>query len=470
MVFSSLIFLFRFLPAVLILYYAVPGKFKNTVLFLSSLIFYAWGEPVYVCLMLFSTVVDYFHGLIVDHFLNTGHKVRARAAVISSAAINLALLGFFKYGDFVIQSAGQLLGMDLPLLNLPLPVGISFYTFQTMSYTIDIYRRQAPVQKNIIDFGCYVSMFPQLIAGPIVRYQSIAGQLKKRSFSIELFSEGIVSFTIGMGKKVLLANNAGLLWDCISRGEYGTDVLSAWLGIAAFGFQIYFDFSGYSDMALGLGKMLGFVFPENFNYPYISKSVTEFWRRWHISLGQWFREYVYIPLGGNRKNAVRNILIVWILTGLWHGAQVQFILWGLYYGIFLLIEKFVLKSFIVRWPLWFQHIYTLVIVGFGWLIFAAGDLTSLLETVKTMFGMNSQTVSGGGFYLLYTNLILLVVMIAGATPVPSKLICRWMTFLNAKRLFIIKILFMIAAGALIWVLSLAYLVDDTYNPFLYFRF
>lgn len=470
MVFSSLIFLFRFLPAVIILYYIVPQKLKNTVLFFMSLVFYAWGEPVYVCLMLFSTVVDFGHGLLVEHYLKYGRKKRAKLAVVSSVIVNLALLGFFKYANFLIGAVSTVTGWELAPLNLALPIGISFYTFQTMSYTIDVYRGEAKARKNILDFGCYVAMFPQLIAGPIVRFKTIARQLRDREMSATLFSEGLIRFTTGMGKKVLLANNAGLLWDSVLNGEYGIDPLSAWLGIAAFGFQIYFDFSGYSDMAIGLGKMFGFIFPENFDYPYISKSITEFWRRWHISLGQWFREYVYIPLGGNRRHPVQNIAVVWLLTGLWHGANVNFILWGVYYGAFLLIEKFLFQKRMEHWPSWLRHIYTLVIVYFGWMIFACEDMLSFMRLLKAMAGFSEIALPGSGLYLLYTNLILFAVMGIGATPLPARAARRLTERLYAKGRPWLVLAFTILAGAVIWGLCLAYLVDMTYNPFLYFRF
>ncbi len=470
MVFSGLMFLFRFLPAVLLAYYISPKRYRNAVLFFFSLIFYAWGEPVYVCLMLFSTVVDYIHGRLVEKYVEQGQRTKARLTVASSVVINLALLGFFKYADFLIQVIHQVTGLSLAPLNLPLPVGISFYTFQTMSYTIDVYRREAKAQHNILSFGCYVAMFPQLIAGPIVRFKTIAGQLLQRRESVDQFAAGVERFTIGLGKKVLLANNAGLLWDASAAGS-GATVLSAWLGILAFGFQIYFDFSGYSDMAIGLGKMFGFEFLENFNYPYISRSITEFWRRWHISLGQWFREYVYIPLGGNRRHPLRNIMIVWLLTGLWHGASLNFILWGIYYGAFLLLEKYVLKRWMERWPSWVLHAYTLLVVYFGWLLFAYEDMAGMGAHFLALFGVGTGAVLGSGIYLLYTNLILILIMIAGSTPWTGKLYACLAGRLARYRhggaaLGAIKLI----VGAAIWVLSLAYLVDATYNPFLYFRF
>ena len=342
MVFSSLLFLFRFLPLVLLFYYAVPVTWRNFVLFAASLIFYAWGEPVYIVLILFSTMVDYTAGRAVSHFMEQGKKKYAGYAAACSVCVNLALLGFFKYADFLIQTICNITPFELSPLELALPVGISFYTFQTMSYTIDVYRGDAKVQKNFITFGAYVALFPQLIAGPIIRYKTVAGQLDSRTENRELFFKGIVRFVAGLGKKVLLANQAGMLWNEIAAFQAADlTAASAWIGIAAFTFQIYFDFSGYSDMAIGLGYMFGFSFTENFDYPYESRSITEFWRRWHISLGTWFKEYVYIPLGGNRKGMaaqICNIAIVWLLTGLWHGAYWNFVLWGVYYGIVLILD------------------------------------------------------------------------------------------------------------------------------------
>ena len=340
MVFSSIVFLFRFLPLFFLLYYLVPERMKNLILFLGSLIFYAWGEPVYVLLMLFSTVVDYVHGRLLERLRG---KRGAKLVLLSSVVINLGVLCFFKYADFLIGSVNAVLGTKVPLLSLGLPIGISFYTFQTMSYTIDVYRGQARVQRNLLDFGVYVAMFPQLIAGPIVKYRDVEKSMHHRSITLPDVSEGLKRFCMGLGKKVLLANNIGELWAFVSAMDLRRiSMLTAWLGIVAFGFQIYFDFSGYSDMAIGLGRMLGFRFPENFNYPYISASVTEFWRRWHISLGSWFREYVYFPLGGSRRGLPKqllNILVVWMLTGIWHGAGWNFLLWGLWFAFALMLEK-----------------------------------------------------------------------------------------------------------------------------------
>lgn len=333
-------------------------------LFISSLIFYAWGEPVYVLLVLFSTVTDYLAGMAVSHYKGKGLQKRAFAAVLCSAVTNLSLLGFFKYAGFFVENINSLAGTDIPMVNVALPIGISFYTFQTMSYTIDVYRDDAKVQKDFIAFGAYVALFPQLVAGPVVRYKTVAGQLKKRSENVDLFCNGIFRFITGLGKKVLIANQMGMLWEEIASMDTGRlATATAWLGVVAFTFEIYFDFSGYSDMAIGLGAMFGFTFPENFNYPYESKSITEFWRRWHISLGTWFREYVYIPLGGNRKGAGRqfiNIAIVWLLTGLWHGAYWNFVLWGVYYGILLVLEKLLWKWLFAKLPSIIRHIYTML--------------------------------------------------------------------------------------------------------------
>ena len=373
----------------------------------------------------------------------------------------------FKYTDFVIRSFNELTGSSFPLLGLALPIGISFYTFQTMSYTIDVYRGEAPVQNSLISFGAYVSMFPQLIAGPIVRYQDIAAELNCRKENLEQFSLGIRYFIIGLGKKVLLANQAGALWTEINGILPGErSILMVWLGILAFSFQIYFDFSGYSDMAVGMGHMLGFRFPENFSYPYISKSITEFWRRWHISLGTWFKEYVYIPLGGNRKGSllqVRNILIVWLLTGIWHGASLNFLMWGVYFEILLLFEKFILKNILKKLPSWIQHTYACLLVIFGWVLFAFEDLHAGLAYLLQMLGRGGLPFSNDRtVFLLLGSLSLLVLSAFGSTPLPARLADRFCK----KGRTILEPLFL---GAVLF-LSIAYLVDATYNPFLYFRF
>lgn len=436
---------------------------------MSSLVFYAWGEPVYVVLMLFSTAVDYFHGQRTDFYLRNGQKKKAKFMVLSSVMINLGLLGFFKYADFIIGNINGLAGMEIPLLELPLPIGISFYTFQTMSYTIDIYRREAPVQKNIVSFGAYVALFPQLIAGPIVRYQTIAEQLMARRITMNSFEYGVLRFCVGLGKKVLLANNIGMLWDQISRMEIARlSAATAWVGAAAFAFQIYFDFSGYSDMAIGLGKMFGFTFHENFQYPYESRSITEFWRRWHISLGTWFREYVYIPLGGNRKGTakqIRNIMIVWLLTGFWHGANWNFVLWGVYFGIILMAEKLFLLNWLEKLPGIVRHLYALLLVLVSWVLFAHDSIREGAAYLKVMFGMGENLLFDRQTgYLLLNYGLLFLILILGSTKLPRRL---------AERLgnsFGISVFCKAAFVSGILVLVTAYLVDASYNPFLYFRF
>lgn len=472
MVFSSLPFLFRYLPIVLLLYFIAPRKFRNTILFLASLVFYAWGEPIYVLLMLFSTVVDFTHGLLVHHFKEKGQIKYARIALASAMTINLSLLGFFKYSDFFISNVNAITGSNYALLKLALPIGISFYTFQTMSYTIDIYRGEAQVQRNIISFGAYVALFPQLIAGPIVQYKTIAKQLNSRKENFDQFSYGILRFMNGLGKKVLLANNIGILWDNISATPNGElTVLTAWLGISAFAFQIYFDFSGYSDMAIGLGNMLGFKFLENFNYPYMSKSITEFWRRWHISLGTWFRDYVYIPLGGNRcglSKQIRNIAIVWLLTGIWHGASWNFIMWGVYFGLLLVIEKFVLLKYLNKLPSFVSHIYAIVFVWIGWVIFAFDDLSKGIQYLKAMFGINTLGFANDkALYLLLNFGLIFIILILGSTDIPKRLAVRLVGAHGEKKVTaVVQGIFIVG----VFIISVAYLVDASYNPFLYFRF
>mgnify|MGYP002543011219 FL=1 len=466
MVFSSIPFLYFFLPAVLVLYFAVPRRFKNFVLFVCSLLFYAWGEPVYITIMLFSTVFDYVNGLLLARF---EEKPRARKAVLVTSVVgNLAILMFFKYSDFFISNINAALNLDIGLLGLALPIGISFYTFQTMSYTIDVYRHDAPVQKNIIAFGAYVTLFPQLIAGPIVRYNTIAEQLDNRRESFDLFFDGMVRFCAGLAKKVLLANNIGALWNEISAAAPGElSVLTAWLGIVAFSLQIYFDFSGYSDMAIGLGKMFGFEFLENFNYPYISKSITEFWRRWHISLGTWFREYVYIPLGGNRRGAAMmyfNIFTVWFLTGFWHGASWNFAVWGLYFAVILMLEKAFLLKLLDKAPAIISHIYALLLILIGWVIFSFDSLADGFTYFQAMFGMgNGGLADDMFFYNLRSYWPMLFVGIAACVPLwrrlGEKYLCR------GGRYIVVGVL---AFAAL--TLCTIYLVDSSYNPFLYFRF
>ncbi len=461
MIFSSLPFLFFYLVAVLAVYKLSPLKLRNLILLVVSLFFYGWGEPVYIIIMLLSIVVDYVHGMLVERWREDDRK--ARRAVASSVFFNLAILVFFKYWDFIAGNLNALTGLQLPVLGLPLPIGISFYTFQTMSYTIDVYRQDAPVQKNPIAFGAYVTLFPQLIAGPIVRYKSVADQLEERREDLDKFVSGVRRFTVGAAKKVLLANAIGQLWDQ-SLASQNLTVVGAWLGLAAYAFQIYFDFSGYSDMAIGLGRMFGFEFLENFNYPYISRSVVEFWKRWHISLTTWFREYVYFPLGGNRVPKwkwIRNILIVWTLTGIWHGAGWNFLLWGLYYGAWMLAERLFLGKWLEKLPGAVRHIYTMFIVLIGWALFAVEDMGRLGAYFSSLFG-------GGGWfsavdgYRLRTYLPTLVILIVGSTPLMGKLWDR----LGERTRAVLQPLLVL--GALI--LCTASLVDAGYNPFLYFRF
>lgn len=467
MVFSGLTFLLLFLPAVLLVYFIVPKRFKNAVLFLFSLLFYAWGEPVYVVLMLFSTVLDFSCGKVVDRYRGTP---KAKIGLLVSVFVNLGLLCLFKYTDFFITTINSITGTAIPLLNLPLPIGISFYTFQTMSYTIDVYRGDAKVQNNIISFGAYVSLFPQLIAGPIVRYQTIADQINDRTHSFDKFGDGVKRFAVGLAKKVLLANNIGLLWSAVSKTDISQlSVVSAWLGAIAFAFQIYFDFSGYSDMAIGLGKIFGFDFLENFNYPYISKSVTEFWRRWHISMGTWFRDYVYIPLGGNRKRfavQIRNIAVVWLLTGFWHGASWNYVLWGVFYGILLIIEKLFLLKYLNKVPSFIGHIYAVICILIGWVFFAFEDISQGLDYLKVMFGGASAFVTNETMYQMISYLPLLLICLVASTPVGKILYGKLKKLKNSTLTSLVSISGMLA----VTVLSTAYLISGSYNPFLYFRF
>lgn len=467
MVFSSLLFLFLYLPVVLVVYYVTPLRWRNAVLLVVNLIFYGWGEPVYIVIMFLSIAIDYTHGMLVERCKGRGDDRGARRAVASSVVFNLALLFFFKYWDFL---AGSLAGLGLdfmPTLGVSLPIGISFYTFQTMSYTIDVYRGDAPVQRNIVNFGTFVTLFPQLIAGPIIKYKDLGGQIDHRDYRVERFAAGVCTFVVGLGKKVLLANNLGMLWDAYKATPVQElTVLGAWLGVLAFSLQIYFDFSGYSDMAIGLGRMLGFEFLKNFNYPYISRSITEFWRRWHISLGSWFREYVYIPMGGNRVSGGRlclNLLVVWGLTGIWHGASWNFLLWGLCFGVLLMVEKLWLKRRLDRWPAAFQHLYTLFLVAVSWAIFAVEDFGQLGGYLSAMFGFAGGGMLNGNFlYYLRSYLPTLAVACVAATPLAAGL---WHKAPERARQVLLPPLLL--AGLL---LSTAYLVDATYNPFLYFRF
>ncbi len=461
MVFSSLLFLFIFLPLFLITYFIVPKKLRNFILFMASLIFYAWGEPIYILIMIFSTVLDYTCGRFIDYFRN--YKFIPKLFLLISVVTNLSMLGFFKYSDFVIGNVNHLLTSPIKLINIALPIGISFYTFQTMSYTIDLYRGKIGVQKNIISFGAYVAMFPQLIAGPIVTYEHVEKELNERTTNWETFGEGSIRFIEGLGKKVLLANNIGRLWDTVSHTSSSElTVVGAWLGIVAFALQLYFDFSGYSDMAIGLGKMLGFNFPENFNYPYLAKNVSEFWRRWHITLGSWFREYVYIPLGGNRVSKPRlffNLFVVWFLTGFWHGAGWNFVLWGLFFALLIMLERSFLINWLEKLPSFISHIYLIFMVLISWVLFSHDSLSAGLDYLKVMFGLSVTDFSSTStLYSLANYSVILGIGIIFATPLMNKLKQKTPDF----------ILYLFYIGTL--VLSTAYLVDSTFNPFLYFRF
>lgn len=468
MLFSSIVFLFTFLPLILILYYIVPGPLKNPVMLLGSLVFYAWGEPVYLFLMIFSIVFNYICGL--DIARNLGHRKRASRSLFFNVAVNVAILGFFKYEGFLLGSLNAVLPFDIPYRELPLPIGISFYTFQILSYIIDVYRGKVEVQKNILDFALYVTMFPQLIAGPIVQYADIDRQLHVRKESLAKLGEGVLFFIRGLSKKVLLANSIGMVFDQINALEAGqVSALSAWLGCAAYTFQIYFDFSGYSDMAVGLGKMFGFEFRRNFFYPYMSKSITEFWRRWHISLGTWFREYVYIPLGGNRVSTarhIRNILAVWMLTGLWHGAAWNFVMWGLYYGILLLIEKYVLSKALEKLPTVIRHVYCLVLVMIGWVFFFSPTMGRAAEYLKLMAGIGGNGLADKrALYLLVSNAAMWIILILGSAPVVHRIYEK--LIYGRKH---IKTAVNCSVYLALFLLCVAYLVTESYNPFLYFRF
>lgn len=455
MVFSGLNFLFIFLPVVIAAYYICPKQCRNAILLVASLIFYAWGEPKFILIMLASTVFDYVNGILIGNFKNTKRKWAEILVLVISVVGNLGILGLFKYAG--------------PHIGLALPIGISFYTFQTMSYTIDVFRGDVKAQKNFLKFSTYVTMFPQLIAGPIVRYKTVAEQLDNRIMSVDKFAAGIRRFVPGLGKKVLLANLAGQLWEySLNTASDERTVLLAWLGAIGYTFQIYFDFSGYSDMAIGLGKMFGFDYEENFNYPYTGKSITEFWRRWHISLSTWFKEYVYIPLGGNRKGSIRqiiNILIVWTLTGIWHGATVNFMVWGIYFGVLLIIEKLFLGKILNKIPKFLSNLYMLILVVIGWVIFAIDDFGNIISYFGNMFGSNGIYDSDTLYILLKFGVLILMCAI-GSTSIPAQLSGKICGKMPSALKVIVENIFII----FVFVISVALIVGDSYNPFLYFRF
>ena len=457
MIFSSIPFLYYFLPLALLLCYLVPSRARNAFLLLASLVFYAWGEPKYLPVMAAATALGYGFGLAIERF----RRFRKPLLVLSIVS-SLGFLLYFKYADFFLENLNAM-GLNIPLLRLALPVGISFYTFQILSYTVDVYRGEVRAQRNPIDLACYVTFFPQLIAGPIVRYKDIAAQLRDRPQNLDNLRLGTGRFLVGLGKKVLLANLLGEV--CAAwRVTADPSVLFSWLYAISYTLHIYFDFSGYSDMAIGLGKLFGFSFPENFNYPYTAASVTEFWRRWHISLTTWFREYLYIPLGGSRKGTwrtVRNIFLVWFCTGFWHGASWNFILWGLHFFGWLMLEKYLLRDFLQKLPSWLRHFYTLVVVFVGWGVFAMEDLTVCVRYFKTCFGSGTLWSAADGYYLIAYGLTLLLLTV-GSTRLPRKV---WDRLPERTRDLLGPLL--MTAGL---VICTAYLVDGSYNPFLYFRF
>ena len=456
MLFSSVTFLFFFLPITLMLHQLLPWRWKNHVLLAASVLFYASGEPVYILLLAFSAFVGWLHGLYMTR--RPGH----RGALVSAICWNLVFLLFFKYADFLTGSINSLLGTSIPALGLSLPIGISFYTFQNMSYVVDVYRGDSKAERNFASYATYLCLFPQLIAGPIVRYSDVARELRERSVDTAQFSRGVIRFLVGLGKKVLLANSIGVLAELtVPDGS----VLFSWLRAIAYTFQIYFDFAGYSDMAIGMGAMMGFQFPENFNYPYLSRSVTEFWRRWHMTLGGWFRDYVYIPLGGSRTSTikwVRNVLIVWMLTGIWHGASWNFLLWGLYYGILLLVEKFFLGKYLKGKVL--PRIYVMLLTILGFVLFHSATASEALLEIGRMFGLGGlPVVNATALYYLKSYAVLLVLCALGSTPLPKYLAGK----IQAHKAIVVLQPAMVLAVLL---LVTACLVDGSFNPFLYFRF
>ena len=464
MVFSSLVFMFAYLPITLLAYYLVPRQGRNIFLFIVNLIFYGWGEPKLVLLMVFNIFFNYIGGWVVDKYRADAKK--KKLFLILTCVLDIGILAVFKYTGMITETLNMLPFLNIPELQISLPIGISFYTFQTMSYVIDVYRDDAPVSKNFINFGTYVALFPQLIAGPIVRYRDVAEQLVNRRETLEMFTKGVKLFMVGLAKKVIIANTMGTLTTNIFATTDENGVVGTWVGMIAYTFQIYFDFSGYSDMACGLGNMMGFEFLKNFNYPYIAKSITDFWRRWHISLSTWFKEYVYIPLGGNRKGVKRqilNLLIVWGLTGLWHGAAYNFVLWGLYYGLLLILEKFVLKKFLDRLPSFVQHIYTLFIIIIGWGLFYFTDVGQLGEFMVDLFNFGNGICGDQAFNLIMSNLPMLIIAAVASTPLATMLYTR---FEHTRFMWIPETLYCMGVLAV----STASLVNQSYNPFLYFRF
>ena len=465
MVFSSLVFLYLFLPACLISYYIINNPvYRNWVLIVFSLVFYAWGEPVWIVLLLFTAFFDYFNGLLAEKYRGVW---QSKAAVVFSITINLLVLGFFKYSGFLVETINQLLGLNIPFREFSLPLGISFYTFQSISYVVDVYRGEVAAQRSPYNFLLYVALFHHLVAGPIIRYKDIEKEIAERTITFALLSQGINRFIIGLGKKVIIANNLGEVADIFLKGNLGEmSVLGAWFGITLFALQIYFDFSGYSDMAIGLGKMFGFNYKENFNYPYMARSATDFWRRWHISLGSFFRDYVYIPLGGNRTMQVRNLFIVWFLTGLWHGASWNFVVWGLYYGLAVALEKWILLKFFDRLPRIFSHAYLILVVLIGWVFFYYTDFSQAVNLLYIMFGFSGAAAIDSIFVLYLANnfLLLLAAVVFSAPLLPALL-----KMLRQGKTESIRALLPVVNTVLL-LISTMLLVGKSYNPFLYFRF
>ena len=476
MVFSSLTFLFVFLPVVFIIYYAVPKRAKNVVILVSGLLFYAWGEPIYVLAMILSTFIDYTAGRLIDKY-DDKPKIRTICLIVS-LVMNIGLLGTFKYLGFLINSVNGWFVLSIPNPNLPLPIGISFFTFQSMSYTIDLYRRNIKVQKSAVSFMAFVTLFPQIVAGPIVRYEDVQNELDNRSVTEKMLGDGISRFITGLGKKVLIANNIGMLWTQVKGMDYGElSAVTAWLGILAFTFQIYFDFSGYSDMAIGLGKIMAFNYPENFNYPYMSHSISEFWRRWHITLGAWFRSYIYIPLGGNRKGLPRtiiNLLIVWAVTGIWHGASWNFMLWGVYFGVLIIIERLFMGKVLEKIPSFFSWLYTFVLVVFGWVMFEAVDTSivnigemfgQMFTYIGAMFGANGTVMDNTATFAIVNYGVMFAVCILGS----SDMFKNAAEYIRKKAPEWVQYGFPVAQTA-VMLASIAYITTSSYNPFLYFNF
>ena len=467
MVFSGITFLYFFLPAVLLVYMLVPKKCKNIILLIAGLLFYSWGEPAYFWVMIASSLVDYAAGLYMNR---TESKGKRRAALVVSMVADLGFLFVFKYSGFVVDVINKAFGTNIPRPDLPLPIGISFYTFQSMSYTIDIFRKKTKVQKNFINYLTYVSLFPQLVAGPIVRYNEVADSLTDRTSNADTIGEGAALFIKGLAKKVLIANNIGALWTEVKGMDFSSiSVLTAWLGILAFTFQIYFDFSGYSDMARGLGRMFGFEFPVNFDHPYQSKSVTEFWRRWHITLGSWFREYLYIPLGGNRLGTARtffNLAVVWILTGFWHGASFNFICWGAFYALLLIIERAGFSKVLEKLPPLVSTLYTFIMVVIGWVMFDLDTMGDFFRYLKAMFSVK-KAVDPYSLYLLASFGIMFALCIFASTDLWGKLCGKIQAKEKGGKIMAVAAP---AVRIMLLLLCTCYLVDATYNPFLYFRF